>query len=73
VAATGTKFALLTNVVCISCSGSRGCILHMLGAVPRSATDDDLHPKSPVDHHIARDSKSPLLCLRYSLHTIRQL
>jgi len=58
---------VVLNVVCTwSYSGSRGCILHMLGAVPRSTTDDDLHPKSPVDDCTARDSESPLLCLRYS-------
>jgi len=46
-------------------SCSRGCILHLLGAVSRPATHDDLHPRSSVDHRIAWDTKSSLLCLRY--------
>jgi len=64
---------LKTRVVCTRYSGSRGCVLHMLGAVPRTATDDDLHPKSPVDRHTARDPESSLLCLRYMLATPRIL
>jgi len=47
-----------------SCSG--GCVLHMLGAVPRSATNDDLHPKPPVDYNFARNTEPSLLCLGYS-------
>jgi len=61
------SFVLETCCCCLHMihSGRRGCVLHMLGAVPRSATDDHLHPQPPVDCHTARDSESSLLRLRY--------
>ena len=51
-----------------SCGG--GCVLHLLGAIPRSATHDHLRPQSPVDRRIARDSEPSLLRLRYNYSSL---
>jgi len=54
------------------CSCGRGCVLHMLGAIPRSAIDDHLHPW--VDHYTARNTESPILRLRWiTVHDTTQL
>ena len=49
-----------------SCSRRR--LLHLLGAVPRTAPDDRLHPRRPVDPRLARDPESSLLRFRYTGH-----